>query len=508
MADNDRPTKRAKSERGASPAETPEPKRKSTKQAKIPVLPWMRTPVSTGMGSNIKLQDVQGLAHSLSEALQTGAVQELFPAQAAVWRETAGGHSTAHDICIAAPTGSGKTLAYALPIINALSGGCNSMLRALVVLPSRDLAVQVFQVFKPLCEAAGVRAVLLAAQCSQALETAALLGSGNPATFSSECWQLSEEPAYHQDKTWPHSTEDVSGSLPQTRQALPAIVIATPGRLVAHLQSTPGFSMLGLRFLVVDEADRLLRQAFDDWLAIVMAQLEQSQKMCGHRAVKLIASATLTRDPAKVERFHLHSPRLVAADTSRQRLPKSLKEWKVPCSSGEAKPLALLAILQDLADQPTLIFTSSVEATHRLCTLLLATTENALRVAEFSSFIDARQRAANLAEFKSGQRYVLVASDGMARGMDVECSNVVNYDTPVHSTTYVHRAGRTARAGRFGQVFSLLRPEEMRHFKAMLRKIDNAFVKDYLIREERLKAIKPAFEIAFRSVRDEVIAQK
>ncbi len=88
-----------------------------------------------------------------------------------------------------------------------------------------------------------------------------------------------------------------------------------------------------------------------------------------------------------------------------------------------------------------------------------------------------------------------------------ECSNVINYDAPVHSTTYVHRAGRTARAGRSGQVFSLLRPEEMRHFKAMLRKIDNAFVKDFKLKEDRLKALKPAFDVAFESVRKEVISQ-
>ena len=89
-----------------------------------------------------------------------------------------------------------------------------------------------------------------------------------------------------------------------------------------------------------------------------------------------------------------------------------------------------------------------------------------------------------------------------------ECLNVINYDAPVHSTTYVHRAGRTARAGRAGQVFSLMRPEEMRHFKSMLRKIDNAFVKDYAIKEERLKTLKPAFDVAFRSVRDEAISHK
>ncbi|KAK9859816.1 hypothetical protein WJX84_000374, partial [Apatococcus fuscideae] len=174
--DEDRPSKKVKPDRSTQAEEVERPAKKAKKDPKIPVLPWMRTPISSGSGHHVPLRDVCGLHPSISQSLQAGGIQELFPAQAAMWRALAGGHSLAHDLCIAAPTGSGKTLAYALPIVNALSRQCTDGLQALVVLPSRDLAAQVFQVFKPLCEAASIRAVLLAAQCSQALETTALLG--------------------------------------------------------------------------------------------------------------------------------------------------------------------------------------------------------------------------------------------------------------------------------------------------------------------------------------------
>lgn len=105
-----------------------------------------------------------------------------------------------------------------------------------------------FQVFKPLCEAAGVRAVLLAAQCSQALETIALLGN-QAASSSSESFPLPGS-ASLSNVAWPLGPEDLPGGLQQQRHDLPSIVVATPGRLVAHLQSTPGFNVQGLRFLV------------------------------------------------------------------------------------------------------------------------------------------------------------------------------------------------------------------------------------------------------------------
>ena len=86
---------------------------------------------------------------------------------------------------------------------------------------------------------------------------------------------------------------------------------------------------------------------------------------------------------------------------------------------------------------------------------------------------------------------MLVASDAMTRGMDVpSVANIVNYDAPVHTTTYLHRVGRTARAGQSGRAITLLRHEDVRHFKSMLRKVDNAYVKDYTLPNELLTELK------------------
>lgn len=196
-----------------------------------PVLPWMRVPIAIEASEGTLLEEVQGLDPRLRRALEGTGIEVLFPVQTVAWRETAGGASPAHDICICAPTGSGKTLSYALPVLQALSGCAVPRLRALVVLPTRDLAVQVFGVLAGLCPALGLAACLAAGKASLAAE-AQLLASGGV-----------------------------------------DILVATPGRLIAHLEGTPGFTLRHLRFLVVDETDRLLRQAYQGWLPKAMAAL-------------------------------------------------------------------------------------------------------------------------------------------------------------------------------------------------------------------------------------------
>ena len=116
---------------------------------------------------------------------------------------------------------------------------------------------------------------------------------------------------------------------------------------------------------------------------------------------------------------------------------------------------------------------------------------------EYSSLISPQQRSQNLAAFCSSSAKVLVASDAMTRGMDIpSVANIINYDVPVHTTTYLHRVGRTARAGQSGRAFTLLRHEDVRYFKGMLRKVDNAYVKDYAIPAELLTELSSVCQAA------------
>ncbi|KAI3430318.1 hypothetical protein D9Q98_004914 [Chlorella vulgaris] len=451
-----------------------------------PVLPWMRVPVAIEASEGTPLDEVQGLDPRLRTALEGTGIEGLFPVQTVVWRETAGGASSAHDVCICAPTGSGKTLAYALPVLQALAGRRLPLLRALAVLPTRDLAAQVFGVLRALCPALGLTACLAAGKAGLAAEAELLAAGGVD------------------------------------------IVVATPGRLIAHLEGTPGFSLSHLRFLIVDETDRLLRQAYQGWLPKVMAALQgsgscgggadtpaetpaavlaaaavlpleqQQGRALGHRVVKLVVSATLTHDPSKIDRLGLYCPRYIAmsAVDHRYQLPRSLQELKLVVPA-ERKPAALAALLQELQGEQTIIFTSSVESTHRLCLLLAALPCLSGAAVEFSSLVAPAERAAHLEAFRSGRAQVLVCSDAMTRGMDVEgVHNVVNYDAPVYVKTYVHRAGRTARAGRSGRVFTLLRHEDVRHFKDMLRKADNTFVKDHRLDKGALEAVRDDVDTA------------
>lgn len=157
----------------------------------------------------------------------------------------------------------------------------------------------------------------------------------------------------------------------------------------------------------------------------------------------------------------------------------------------ELKPAALTVILADLLPAPTIVFTSSVEATRRLAIMLRALSNWVGTAVEYSAAMAPKARRAALDAFKSSQATVLVCSDAMTRGMDVVgVEAVVNYDAPVYTKTYVHRAGRTARAGRKGRVVTLLRPEDVRHFKDILRKADNAYVKDEKLDRQRMLSVR------------------
>jgi ATP-dependent RNA helicase DDX51/DBP6 len=237
----------------------------------------------------------------------------------------------------------------------------------------------------------------------------------------------------------------------------------------------------------VDEADRILRQSYQGWLPLVISgagarpprSAVGERGRSGRRVRKLLVSATLTRDPARLVGLHLHAPRMVKAVTSdatgdaRYLLPDRLEEHIVVVG-GDDKPLALCALLARLGgDVPIIVFTASVDATHRLCLLLDAVGGLPSQPVEYSSFAPQSTRAVALESFRSGTTRLLIASDAATRGLDVHgVGAVVSYDAPSHLKTYVHRVGRTARAGRRGSAFTLCRPSEEKKFRQMLAKVD------------------------------------
>ncbi|MCL7052305.1 hypothetical protein MKW94_011875 [Papaver nudicaule] len=220
---------------------------KQPKPKKIPVLPWMRTPINVNLIEDILLEHVPELDPRLVEALKkiSENFTTLYPIQYAVWKQTIGPGQFERDLCINSPTGSGKTLSYALPIVQFLSTRNVRRLRALVVLPSRDLALQVKSVFESIAPAVG-------------LSVGSAIGQ---TSMSEEIEKLVKRPELEAGFSYDPERELESGV---------DILVATPGRLMDHINSTKGFTLEHLRFLVVDETDKLLGEAYQDWLRVVL----------------------------------------------------------------------------------------------------------------------------------------------------------------------------------------------------------------------------------------------
>lgn len=292
----------------------------------------------------------------------------------------------------------------------------------------------------------------------------------------------------------------------------------------------------------MDETDRLLRQDYQSWLPNVLnviqiperfddvsrrkAQclrgtgvaftqrrwcLERGSKGRVHpRVMKFLLSATLTKDPAKIAQLDLYWPLYLApsAEESRYHLPKQLKAFKL-ITRASKKPLVLVALLEQFKNQSTIIFNASVEATHQLFLLLrhfYAGQE--FSVVEYSSRQPQHIRRKALADFTDGKVHVIVASDAMTRGMDVEgVANVINYDVPVYAKTYVHRVGRTARAGQAGRAFTLLVKKEARHFKKeLLSKMENGQCEDYDLPVALLEELLPRLTAAQGKLNEDAAA--
>lgn len=478
--------------------------------SRVPHLPWMRYPVDIDGFSGCPVARLPRLDPRLAEAVQRMGIESFFSVQVATWLETIGPGAFERDICINSPTGSGKTLAYALPIVQMLSTRKVRCLRALVVLPTRDLALQVKEVFDAIAPVVGLSVASAVGQSSIADEISDLIKKSKQELYAT----LDEEYVEME---------------PQTKVD---ILVATPGRLMDHINMTKGFSLEHLQYLVVDETDRMLREAYQSWLPTVIqftrstnqnhpwrdtagqtllhplttnrrSGVERGFKgKCYPRLAKIVCSATLTQDPSKLSQLELHHPLLLNSGKKRYRIPTKLESYKLICTTN-IKPLCLIVLLQELHGEKCLVFTSSVESSHRLSTLLGFFEDLPFKFSEFSRLQRESTRRKTLADFKEGKIDVLIGTDIMARGIHIDgLKYVINYDMPPYVKTYIHRAGRTARAGESGSCFTLLRKHEVKTFDKMLKKADDSSCSLRSLPDESIETFRPVFSSALKKLEE------
>ena len=387
------------------------------------------------------------LPHFLITSLKKHSISSLFPIQSALLPSLLKTPPPPlfydvtsiipSDICVSAPTGSGKTLCYLLPILSRLYQRVVPRLRALVVLPTKDLANQVHSVFNEYTKKTDLKVQLLNKYCR-----------------------------IISDMVTP-----------------PDVIICTPGKLVDSLKSDSGVKLEDLEFLVVDEADRLLDQSYHEWIPYLTSQLPSysvantTNNVIRVHCRKFLFSATLTRNPERLSQLQLYRPILYTIEDitalHKYTLPPLLTQFVYTCTSTQDKLLLLYHVLKHDSVTATLCFTNSKENTNRLHLFLVNLGFN---VNEFSSQLNDKQRRSVFNKFAKNEIDILICTDAMARGIDIQnVKNVINYDCPPFLRNYIHRVGRTARANQSGNAFTLLEQCEVYHFKKMMKETSSSF---------------------------------
>jgi len=305
------------------------------------------------------------------------------------------------DVIGLAETGSGKTGSFALPILHALLE-TPQRLFALILTPTRELAFQISEQFEALGASIGVKCAVIV------------------------------------------------GGMDMVSQAIilakkPHVIVATPGRLVDHLENTKGFNIKNLKYLVMDEADRILNQDFEVEVNKILRCIPTERR-------SMLFSATMTKKVAKLQRASLKDPVKVEVSGSYQTVDKLLQYYLfIPL---KLKELYLVHIMNEMAGNSFMIFCSTCSATLRLSLMLRSLGFTAIPL---NGQMSQNKRLASLNKFKSKSRSILLATDVASRGLDIpHVDIVVNYDIPTHSKDYIHRVGRTARAGRSGRAITFV----------------------------------------------------
>ena len=329
------------------------------------------------------------------------------------------------DLLACAATGSGKTAAFVLPILHKLMDRPRGTTGALVLAPTRELALQIVADVKDLAR--------------------------HP--------KLKAEPVYGGVGMGPQERAFRQGA---------DIIVATPGRLLDHFQY-PYAKLAGLEYLVLDEADRMLDMGFLPDIRRVLKHIPTVKQT-------FFFSATMPPQIEKLTREILKNPVKIALQ--RKAAPaKGIAQTLYPVPAS-LKGSLLVELLKRGDMDDALVFTRTKHRADRVTKLL---SRNGITAERIHGNRSQAQRTRALAGFKAGDFRVLVATDIAARGIDVESlGHVVNFDIPKVPEDYIHRVGRTARAERVGDAFSLVSPEEEGDMKRIERAVGTTIPRSQL----------------------------
>ena len=320
------------------------------------------------------------------------------------------------DVIGLAQTGSGKTGAFALPILQELLDRPQAFF-ALVLSPTRELAIQISEQFEALGAGIGVKCAVLVGGIDMMAQSISL------------------------------------GKRPH-------VIVGTPGRVVDHLTNTRGFGLKQLQVLCLDEADRLLNLDFEQ-------EIDQILKVVPRDRRTQLFSATMTSKVAKLQRACLKNPVKVEV-SAKYSTVDSLKQnyLFVPAKH---KDCYVNYLFNELSASTTMVFTRTCDQTRKLALVARNLGFGAIPI---HGQMSQPKRLGALNKFKAGERNILVATDVASRGLDIPAVDVViNYDVPQNSKDYVHRVGRTARAGRSGLAVTLVTQYDVELYQKIERLI-------------------------------------
>lgn len=398
------------------------------------------------------------------------------------------------DIVAGAVTGSGKTAAFMIPTIERLTWRAKTRTpheaksRVLILAPTRELAIQCYSVGKSIAKFTDIRFCLCVGGLSVKSQEAEL-------------------------------------------KLRPEVVIATPGRLIDHVRNSASFTLDDIEILVMDEADRMLEDGFAD-------ELNEIVKSCPKGARQtMLFSATMTDDVEQLVRLSLKRPVRLFVDPKRTTAKKLIQEFVRVRGTGTGgvagadglsgiqdqpatwisggrksedaqRPALLLSLCTRTFTSQTMIFVRSKKLAHQLKIVfgLLG-----LSAGELHGDLSQEQRIDALTDFRDGKTDFLLATDLASRGLDIKgVQTVINYDMPGQFEAYLHRVGRTARAGRNGRAVTLVGEADRRMLKLAIKKSSAEQIKHRIIPSavaahmcETLERLKPEVDAVLREEKEE-----